>query len=112
MNFKEYVQHDIGTFVNLDEFASKVNINGVEVNVVEDKDQLLYRIKKDYESMGLIVGDVLFSISLEEYAKIPHVSKVPTVNEAITYNGRPCMITEVTPQEGLFEITLTKAGNY
>lgn len=113
MMFKEYVQHDINNaFVNLTEFASTVNINGVAVNVVEDKDQLLYRIKKDYESLGLIVGDILFYISLEEYQKIPHVSNLPTVNEAITYNGRPCLIMEVTPQEGIFEITLQKAGGY
>ena len=73
MIFKEYVQQDIGnTFMNLTEFASEVNINGETVCVVEDKDQLLYRIKKDYG--GLIVGDILFYITLEEYSKIPHVS--------------------------------------
>lgn len=111
--FKEYVQRDIATtFVNDTEFATPVSINGVTVNVVEDKDQLLYRIKKDYEGLGLIVGDILFYISLAEYQKIPHVSATPTVNEAITYNGRACVITEVTPQDGMFEITLTKAGGY
>lgn len=111
--FKEYVQHDIGnTFINLTEFASTVNINGVDVNVVEDKDQLLYRIKKDYNGLGLTLGDVLFYISTEEYAKIPHVSPSPNVNEAIAYNGRPCIIVEVTPQEGIWEITLQKAGGY
>ena len=111
--FKEYVQQDIGkTFMNDTEFAGPVIINGVEVNVVEDKDQLLYRIKKDYEGLGLILGDILFYISREEYQKIPHVSAVPTVHEAITYNGRPCVITEVTPQDGMYEITLSKAGAY
>lgn len=109
--FKEYVQHDIeSTFINLSEFASEVVINGVAVNVVEDKDQLLYRIKKNYD--GLIVGDVLFYISMEEYSKIPHVSEIPSVNEAINYNGRPCLITDVNSQEGIFEITLQKAGGY
>ena len=113
MNFKEYVQHDIfNTFENQDEFAGKVNINGVMVVVTEDKDQLLYRIKKDYEGLGLVVGDILFYISVAEYQKIPHVSKVPTVNEAIAYNGRPCVIMEVTPQDGMYEITLQKAGGY
>ena len=109
--FKEYVQHDIGsTFVNLTEFASPVNINGASVNVVEDKDQLLYRIKKNYD--GLVVGDILFYISLEEYAKIPHVSEIPTANDAVSYNGRPCVIVDVAPQEGMYEITLQKAGAY
>lgn len=111
MEFKEYVQHDIdSTFINLTEFANEVLINGVRVNVVEDKDQLLYRIKKNYD--GLTVGDILFYISKEEYAKIPHVSKIPSANEAINYNGKPCLIMDVTTQDGLYEITLQKTGGY
>ena len=111
MMFKEHIQHDIGgTFLNLTEFASTVNINGVEVSVVEDKDQLLYRIKKNYD--GLVVGDVLFYISTGEYQKIPHVSPIPTANEAVSYNGRPCLITDVNAQEGMYEITLQKAGAF
>lgn len=111
MNFKEYIQHDIEqTFVNSSEFADTVKINGVSVNVVEDKDQLLYRIKKDYD--GLIVGDILFYISADEYKKIPRVSEIPTVYEAINYGGRPCTIVEVSPQDGMYEIILKKAGGY
>lgn len=111
MIFKEYVQHDIdNTFVNQTEFASTVVINGASVSVVEDKDQLLYRIKHDYN--GIVVGDILFFISEGEYAKIPCVSSPPAVNEAITYNGRPCTILEVTPQDGVYEITLQRMGGY
>lgn len=111
MNFKEYVQHDIDSaFVNLTEFASEVVINGVPVKVVEDNDQLLYRIQKNYD--GLIVGDILFYIGMKEYKKIPNVPEIPIPNVAITYNGRPCTITDVNPQEGVYEITLQKAGGY
>ena len=113
MMFKEYVQHDIdATFQNLTEFSSHVVINGVEVIVTEDKDQLKHWIEKKYENIGLSAGDILFYITLEEYSKIPRVSKPPTVNEAIAYNGRPCVILDVTPQEGMYEIVLQKAGAY
>lgn len=111
MKFKEYIQNDINsTFVNEDEFASPVLINGVSVNVIEDKDQLLYRIKKNYD--GLVVGDILFFISEDEYKKIPRLSPIPTVNEAVSYNGRACTITDVNSQEGMYEITLLKVGGY
>lgn len=111
MMFKEYIQHDINsTFVNDTEFASSVTINGKSVTVIEDKDQLLYRIKKNYD--GLVVGDILFSISEKEWAKIPKVSPIPSANEAINYNGRPCTIIEANSQEGMYEITLQKAGGY
>lgn len=111
MNFKEHIQRDISnTFVNDSEFAMTVKINGVSVKVIEDKDQLLYRIKKNYD--GLIVGDVLFFIDIEEYGKIPNVSPNPSVNEAINYNGRPCLIMDVNSQDGMYEITLQKVGGY
>lgn len=111
MMFKEYVQKDVdSTFINLTEFASTVNINGAMVNVLEDKDQLLYRIKKNYD--GLVIGDILFYITAAEYEKIPHVSETPSVNDAVTYNGRPCLIVDVSDQDGLFEITLQRAGGY
>lgn len=111
MIFKEYVQSDIkNTFINESEFAGKVEINGASVSVIEDKDQLLYRIKKDYN--GLVVGDVLFYISKEEYAKIPRVSPTPAVYEAVRYNGKPYTIVEANHQDGMYEITLQKAGAY
>ena len=111
MDFKEYIQHDIeSTFVNDTEFARPVTINGKTVMVIEDKDQLLYRIKKNYD--GLVVGDILFSISESEYAKIPRLSAIPTAHEAVNYNGRPCTIVDVTSQEGMYEITLEKVGGY
>ena len=111
MKFKEYVLHDIdSTFVNLDEHAITVSINGESVKVVEDKDQLLYRIKKNYD--GLVVGDILFFISLEEYKKIPLVSEIPSVHEAVNYNGSPCTIIEANDQDGGYEIILQKAGGY
>lgn len=111
MMFKEYVQRDINSsFVNLTEFADTVIINGASVNVVEDKDQLLFRIQKNYD--GLVVGDILFYIALEEYKKIPQVPELPTANVAISYKGRPCTIVEATAQDGMYEIILQKVGGF
>lgn len=111
MNFKEYIANDItSTFVNEDEFASKKKINGVSVQVVEDSDELEYRIKKNYD--GLIIGDVLFYISEAEYAKIPRVSEIPTANQAIKYDGKASTIISVKKQNGLYEIIIQHAGGY
>lgn len=111
MMFKEYIQQDINnTFINDTEFASEVTINGVVVTVVEDKDQLLYRIKKNYD--GLIIGDILFYIGEDEYKKIPKLSPIPSVDEALSYNGKPCTITDVNSQNGVYEIIIQKVGGY
>lgn len=111
MNFKGHVSLDIpSVFIDLDEFASAKVINGVSVNVVEDKDQLNYRIKQDYN--GLVIGDVLIYISAEEYAKIPKMKPVPTADQILRYAGIPMVITDVAEQEGVYEIILRNAGGY
>ena len=111
MDFKQHIENDIeNTFMELSEFAETVTINGVEVKVVEDTDKLLYRIQKNYD--GLVIGDVLFYISASEYAKIPRLSEIPTVNQAIRYNGTPATITNVNKQSGVYEIIIQNAGGY
>lgn len=109
MNFKEYIADDISnTFINNNEFADEVLINGVKVNVVEDSDKLEHRIKKDYD--GLIIGDVLFYISEAEYRKIPRVTNPPTANQSISYKGKPSIITRVNVNLGVYEVIIQHAG--
>lgn len=111
MNFKEYVANDIpNTFINDSEFAEIVSINNTDVYVVEDSDKLLYRIKKDFD--GLVVGDVLFFISKEEYAKIPMLMNPPTANQAINYKGIASTIVNVAENMGVYEIIIQKVGGY
>ena len=111
MNFKEYIKADIDiTFINNDEFAETVNINGVEVSVVEDSDKLEQRIKSDYQ--GLIIGDVLFYISADDYDKIPRVPKTPTSGIALNYGREHTTVVQVSEQSGIYEIILRKVGGY
>lgn len=109
MNFKEHIANDVSkTIINLNEFADEKNINGVRVRLLEDSDELEYRIKKNYD--GLIIGDVLFFISETEYKKIPRVSPIPTTNQSILYEGRPALIINVGKSESLYEIIIQYAG--
>lgn len=109
MNFKEYIANDvIDTFMNNDEFAETKRINGVDVLVVEDSDKLERRIKKDYD--GLVIGDVLFYISNDEYCKIPRVARTPSAGMALHYDGKPSTVMNVGEQSGIFEIILQTAG--
>lgn len=106
--FKEYVAKDLDIFINLDEFSEMVKINGVDVNVVEDHDKLEYKIKQDYN--GLIIGDVLFYIKDSEYKKIPRVLYPPKSDMAISYDGAPCIVTNVSKEMGIYEIILQRTG--
>lgn len=106
--FKEYVAEDINTFVDPDEFGEKAKLNGVTVNIVPDKEQMDYKIKKDYD--GLIIGDILFFISAEEYKKIPRMSRPASAGDALLFNGRPATVVSCTEMSDLYEIILQIAG--
>lgn len=109
MTFKELMSQDIEkVFVNTSEHGEKVNINGVDVDIVWDNETLNYRIQNDYQ--GLVVGDALFFISAKEWAKIPRVSNPPKTNEAILIAGCKATITLVSSNSGLYDITITYAG--
>lgn len=109
MTFKDYMLSDIpNVFVNTSEHGEKVNINGVDVNIVWDNETLNYRIQNDYQ--GLVLGDALFFISADEWAKIPHVSKMPKTNEAILIAGCKATITLIASNSGLYDITINYAG--
>lgn len=111
MNFKEYIANDnINTYMNKDEFAEEKEINGKTVLLVEDSDKLEKRIKKDYD--GLIVGDVLFYISENEYRKIPRVSRIPNAGMALNYAGKPATVINVGNEAGIYEIIISTAGGY
>lgn len=107
--FKDYLHSDIpDVFVDITEHGDVANINGVDVNVVWDGDTLNYRVRTDYQ--GLILGDALFFISADEWAKVPRVSYPPRTDEAILIDGRHATLTVVQENAGLYDITINYAG--
>lgn len=58
MNFKEQIQRDLDSvFLNLDEFAELHRVEGVQIAVVVDNDQL-NKLKKG-QILGLVEADML-----------------------------------------------------
>jgi len=107
--FKEYITKDIEQiFKNEKEFSETVTINGVSVIVNIDNDRLSQKAYTDFD--GVVLGDILFFISATEFKKIPNVKKEPKGNDAIMFDGKPCIVTNVVTNSGMYEITLQYAG--
>ena len=107
--FKEYIKKDIDTvFKNEKEFSETVTINGVSVIVNIDNDRLSQKTFNDFD--GVVMGDILFFITPDEFKKIPNVRKAPKVNDAIMFNGKPCVVTNAVDNTGIYEITLQFSG--
>lgn len=106
---KEYITKDINNVFNNDEeFSETVTINGVSVLVNVDNDRLSQKAFKEFD--GVVIGDILFFISTTEFIKIPNMRKEPKANDAIMFNGKPCIITNVVINSGMYEITMQYAG--
>lgn len=107
--FKEWMHQDISqVFIDVEEHGDLATINGAQVPVVWDGDELNYRIRTDYQ--GLLVGDALFYISAESWEQVPNVRHPPRADEAILIDGRHATITMVQENAGMYDITITYAG--
>lgn len=107
--FKEYIKKDINNvFKNEKEFSETVTINGVSVIINIDNDRLSQKTFKDFD--GVVIGDILFFIAPDEFKKIPNVRKAPKVNDAIMFDNKPCIVTNVVDNMGMYEVTLQYSG--
>ena len=107
--FKEYVAKDVeNIFVNEKEFSEFVTINGVSVCVSIDNDKLSQKAFTDFD--GVVIGDILFYISASEFKKIPLMKKEPKVDDALMFNGKPCIVINVVENFGMYQIALQYSG--
>lgn len=107
--FKEYIAKDIeNIFVNEKELSEVATINGVSVIVNIDNDKLSQKAFTDFD--GVVIGDILFYISVKEFKKIPLMKKEPKADDALMFNGKPCIIINVTETVGMYQIALQYSG--
>ncbi|BAE83969.1 hypothetical protein [Desulfitobacterium hafniense] len=100
MGFKDQLKKDLNTFLNKNEFAELHTINGVELSIVIDNDQLKERSKKEYD--GLTVGETLLFVSKSDYGPKPE-QWTP-----IVFDNRQMYVFDAREDVGMLEIILTQ----
>lgn len=99
MNFKEQIQKDLdNVFFNLDEFGELHRIEGVEIAVVIDSDQL-NKLKKG-QILGLIEADMLImgrAVDFPDYLEPGRLLNV---------DGRELIVANSGEDMGLVEVAL------
>ena len=97
--FKDLVSSDIKkVFLNTDEFAEILTYNGVDIPVMQDKEQL---IKKQIN--GQIEGNNLI------FAAVSDFDTAPNVGDAVKFNNRKAQISDITEDDGMYEIILLES---
>lgn len=105
--FKDIIANDIkNVFLNTEEYAAQVKINGELIDVVVDNEHLNYQHSQD-ELDGL-VGDIYYFVSKQEW--LAKFGKLPEANDAQQFNKKPCTVIKVGDTNGMLNITLSYRG--
>ena len=98
-SFKEQVDNDIhGVFLDLDFFGETVTIEGKEVNVVIDTDEL--KARQGGQDLAIAESATLF------YAKTSDLPRRRAAGESLNVNGRECLIDDWKDDIGMSTIVL------
>lgn len=102
MNFKELIRDDISTvFLNLEEFAAIHDVNGREIPVLVDNNELIEREKKAKSNMdGVNVKTTLIYVKARDYGALP------PVGYALRLDGKVYRVTDATNEDGVYSIHL------
>jgi len=95
---KDQFVADLDIIFDEDEHAELHTINGEQIVIIEDNDQLEKRSRLEYE--GVVVGDLLY------YAKASDFSKRPFPGDVQVYDGNTYKVFDCRDSEGLYEIIL------
>lgn len=102
MTFKEQIRADISSvFLNLDEFAATHNVNGKDIPVLVDNNELIEREKKAKSKMdGVNVKTTLIFVKARDYGALP------PVGYALRLDGKVYRVTDATNEDGVYSIHL------
>ena len=99
MSFKEQMMKDLSAvFLNLDDFAELHRIEGAEIAVVVDDDQL--KKLKTGQILGLVEADVLLMGKETDFPANLEPGRL------LNYDGRELLVTASGNDMGLVEVAL------
>lgn len=99
-SFKKFVESDLNVFLNLNEFADIHIVNGQQMPVVLDKDELKRRQAIQAKVEYSYKGDLLFYVEGAVYGDSP------AIGEIITYDGEKYRVSDFQEDAGLYLIAL------
>ena len=108
MTFKEAIRDDVvEVFMNLDEFAALHTLNGKQIPVIVDDNEMIEREKKMKSDMdGINVKTTLIYVRARDYG-----SGLPPVGYAVTLDGKSYLVIEAVNEDGVYSIELERNRN-
>ena len=101
-SFKEIIKQDIAnTFLNILEFSDMHNIDGRDMPVQVDDNEIIEREKKSSSNM-----DEVYVKQKLIYVKADDFGALPAIGRLIMLDGKRYMVVDSTDEYGVYTITL------
>lgn len=102
MSFKDIVQEDRKrVFLNLDEFGDTHTIDGKEMTVIVDNNEMLEREKRyKVHDDGIFIRQVLIYVLEEDFGPLPAIGRL------LKLDNKPFRITDAINEDGIYSISL------
>lgn len=102
LRFKEQLDADIkNTFMNVDEFAERHVVNGKEIPVVTDNNELMERKKRVNSNMdGIYAKQKLIYVSASDLGALPSQGSV------LMLDGQRYRVVDAVSESGIYSITI------
>ena len=100
--FKDILKQDIdNTFLNVYEFSDIHNVDGTDMPVQVDDNEIIEREKKEKSHMdGIYVKQKLI------YVKAKDFGVLPALERQIMLDGKRYFVSDATDESGIYAITL------
>ena len=105
--FKDILASDIEkVFLNTDEYADTVRINGKKIEVVVDNEKL--KNQSNLHELDGLIGDIFYYVSKAKWLNT--FKRLPVANDAQEFNKTVCTVMDVAETNGMLGITLSYRG--
>lgn len=106
MTFKEQIAHDNKViFMNLNEFSEIHTVNGKEMAVLIDSNEMIDREKR-YQYKRSLYADGVYMKELLIYVKAEDFGKLPAVGRILTFDGKTYTISDAIDEDGIYSLCL------
>ncbi len=106
MTFKEQIAHDNKViFMNLNEFSEIHTVNGKEMAVLIDSNEMIDREKR-YQYKRSLYADGVYMKELLIYVKAEDFGKLPAVGRILTLDGKTYTISDAIDEDGIYSLCL------
>lgn len=106
MNFKEQMLADVkNVFLNFNEFGERHQINGHDMVIIIDGNEMIEREKKYRENRGrdgTFTERVLFYVSAQEFGPLPEIGR------SLILDRKQYQITDAVSESGIYSVSLER----